>query len=223
MTDEITIRAPDDWHVHVRDGAMLRAVLPFTARTFARAIVMPNLVPPVVTTADAVAYRERILAALPEGSSFTPLMTAYLRDDTDAGRHRARFSRWRPHRRKALPGARHHQRRGRRHRHCARCGRFSRGWRRSACRSSSTARTLAPDVDIFDREASLRRAAARAAPPRFPRPQGGAGASFDRGGGRLRPGPRAAARRHHHAAPPRREHATAGSATASARTSTACR
>ena len=63
---------------------MLRAVLPFTARTFARAIVMPNLVPPVVTTADAVAYRGRILAALPEGSSFTPLMTAYLRDDTDA-------------------------------------------------------------------------------------------------------------------------------------------
>ena len=83
MTDSITIRAPDDWHVHLRDGAMLRAVLPFTAASFARAIVMPNLVPPVVTAADAAAYRERILAALPEGSSFTPLMTAYLRDDTD--------------------------------------------------------------------------------------------------------------------------------------------
>jgi dihydroorotase len=85
MTAEITIRAPDDWHVHLRDGAMLRAVLPFTARSFARAILMPNLVPPVVTTAEAVAYRGRVLAALPEGSSFAPLMTAYLRDDTDAG------------------------------------------------------------------------------------------------------------------------------------------
>jgi dihydroorotase len=83
MTDAITIRAPDDWHVHLRDGAMLRAVLPFTARSFARAIVMPNLVPPVVTTADAAAYRARIVAALLEGADFTPLMTAYLRDDTD--------------------------------------------------------------------------------------------------------------------------------------------
>ncbi|HET7715197.1 MAG TPA: dihydroorotase [Bauldia sp.] len=83
MTDTITIRTPDDWHVHLRDGAMLRAVLPFTARSFARAIVMPNLVPPVVTTADAAAYRERILAALPDNTAFTPLMTAYLRDDTD--------------------------------------------------------------------------------------------------------------------------------------------
>jgi dihydroorotase len=83
MTESITIRTPDDWHVHLRDGAMLRAVLPFTAAAFARAIVMPNLVPPVATTADAAAYRERILGALPEGASFTPLMTAYLRDDTD--------------------------------------------------------------------------------------------------------------------------------------------
>src|SRR5215831_16950279 len=80
---EITIRTPDDWHLHVRDGAMLHAVLPFTARNFGRAILMPNLVPPVVTTADAVAYRERVLAARPSGSTFTPLMTCYLRDDTD--------------------------------------------------------------------------------------------------------------------------------------------
>jgi len=84
MTEAITIRRPDDWHLHVRDGAMLEAVLPFTSRVFGRAIVMPNLVPPVVTAADAVAYRMRVRAALPEGSSFTPLMTAYLRDDTDA-------------------------------------------------------------------------------------------------------------------------------------------
>src|SRR5216684_419121 len=80
---EITIRTPDDWHLHVRDGAMLKAVLPFTARNFGRAILMPNLVPPVVTTADAAAYRERALAARPPGSAFTPLMTCYLRDDTD--------------------------------------------------------------------------------------------------------------------------------------------
>ena len=79
----ITIRKPDDWHLHVRDGAMLKAVLPFTARNFGRAILMPNLVPPVSTTAEAAAYRERALAARPEGSAFTPLMTCYLRDDTN--------------------------------------------------------------------------------------------------------------------------------------------
>lgn len=84
MTDRLTLRRPDDWHVHFRDGAMLRAVLPFTARQFGRAIVMPNLRPPVVTSADAAAYRERILKALPSGLSFTPLMTAYLTDTTDA-------------------------------------------------------------------------------------------------------------------------------------------
>jgi dihydroorotase len=83
MTDTITFRTPDDWHLHLRDGAMLRAVAPETARHFARAIIMPNLVPPVVTGADAAAYRDRILAALPEGSGFTPLMTLYLTEDTD--------------------------------------------------------------------------------------------------------------------------------------------
>lgn len=83
MTDTITIRTPDDWHLHLRDGDMLRAVAPETARHFARAIIMPNLVPPVVTGTDAVEYRDRILAALPEGSTFTPLMTLYLTEDTD--------------------------------------------------------------------------------------------------------------------------------------------
>jgi len=78
----VTIRRPDDWHVHLRDGAMLQAVLPYTARQFARGIVMPNLVPPVTTVADAVAYRERILAARPAGSDFQPLMTCYLTDRT---------------------------------------------------------------------------------------------------------------------------------------------
>ena len=83
MTSKITLRRPDDWHLHLRDGNMLRAVLPSTATHFARAIIMPNLVPPVVTTADAVAYRDRILAALPDGSTFEPLMTLYLTEKTD--------------------------------------------------------------------------------------------------------------------------------------------
>jgi dihydroorotase len=81
---EIEIRRPDDWHLHLRDGAAMAAVVPFTAARFARAIVMPNLKPPVTTTASALAYRERILAALPDGSSFSPLMTLYLTDKTDA-------------------------------------------------------------------------------------------------------------------------------------------
>jgi dihydroorotase len=80
----LVIRRPDDWHVHLRDGPMLAAVAPFTARQFARAIVMPNLVPPVTNVAAAEAYRDRILAALPEGSGFTPLMTCYLTDHADA-------------------------------------------------------------------------------------------------------------------------------------------
>lgn len=83
--ESITIRRPDDWHLHLRDGAMLKAVLPYTADQFARAIVMPNLAPPVVTAQDAAAYRARIMAALPVAARFTPLMTAYLTDTTDAG------------------------------------------------------------------------------------------------------------------------------------------
>lgn len=79
----LTIRKPDDWHLHVRDGAMLKASLPFTARHFGRAIIMPNLLPPVLNVKDAEAYRARIMAALPEGSTFEPLMTCYLTDNTD--------------------------------------------------------------------------------------------------------------------------------------------
>jgi dihydroorotase len=79
----ITLPRPDDWHLHLRDDAMLQAVLPETARHFARAIIMPNLVPPVVTLDDAMAYRDRILAALPDGMSFEPLMTLYLTEGTD--------------------------------------------------------------------------------------------------------------------------------------------
>ena len=81
MTDTITIRRPDDWHVHLRDGEMLRLVAPYTARQFARAIVMPNLAPPVTSVTQASAYRDRIIAAA--GPGFTPLMTAYLTDDSD--------------------------------------------------------------------------------------------------------------------------------------------
>jgi len=83
--DTITIRRPDDWHVHFRERAMLAQVAPLTARQFGRAIVMPNLVPPATTAAAAEAYRERIMAALPDGAEFTPLMTCYLTDSTDPG------------------------------------------------------------------------------------------------------------------------------------------
>jgi dihydroorotase len=79
---ELTITRPDDWHLHLRDGDMLKAVLPDTARQFARAIVMPNLKPPVRTVAEASPYRDRIMAALPEGMTFEPLMTLYLTDNT---------------------------------------------------------------------------------------------------------------------------------------------
>ncbi len=84
MVESLTIRRPDDWHLHFRDGETMRAVVPQTARQFARAIVMPNLAPPVTTTALAAAYRDRIVAAVPEGVAFTPLMTAYLTDESDA-------------------------------------------------------------------------------------------------------------------------------------------
>jgi dihydroorotase len=83
MTDSLTIRRPDDWHVHLRDGAMLQGVVAHTARQFARAIVMPNLSPPVTTVAAAIAYRDRILAAVPDGLTFEPLVTCYLTDTLD--------------------------------------------------------------------------------------------------------------------------------------------
>ena len=84
MTDTLIIRRPDDWHVHLRDGEVMHGVVPYTARQFARAIVMPNLSPPVTSVEACAAYRDRILAAVPEGVDFTPLMTAYLTDSTEA-------------------------------------------------------------------------------------------------------------------------------------------
>ena len=87
----IRLRQPDDWHVHLRDGSVLAGVALHTARQFARAIIMPNLDPPITTCAAASAYRQRILAALPEGVSFTPLMTAYLTDAIDAAELQAGY------------------------------------------------------------------------------------------------------------------------------------
>jgi dihydroorotase len=90
---KLVLRRPDDWHLHLRDGAAMQSVVAHTAAQFARAIVMPNLKPPVTTTAAALAYRERILAALPSGSGFEPLMTLYLTDNTPPEEiHRARDS-----------------------------------------------------------------------------------------------------------------------------------
>ncbi|MGH6611158.1 MAG: dihydroorotase [Burkholderiaceae bacterium] len=84
MSDSLTIARPDDWHLHLRDGAAMASVVTASARRFARAIVMPNLKPPVTTTAQAIAYRDRIVAALPSGTQFQPLMTLYLTDNTVA-------------------------------------------------------------------------------------------------------------------------------------------
>jgi dihydroorotase len=89
MTERLTFTQPDDWHLHLRDGAALAAVLPDTARRFARAIIMPNLKPPVTTVADALEYRERIVAALPSGMRFEPLMTLYLTEQTSPAEIRA--------------------------------------------------------------------------------------------------------------------------------------
>lgn len=83
MTNKLTIKRPDDWHLHLRDGAMLEGILPHSARDFARAIIMPNLMPPVVTSHDAKAYHARIMKALPDDMTFQPLMTLYLTEETD--------------------------------------------------------------------------------------------------------------------------------------------
>lgn len=135
----ITIRRPDDWHLHLRDGAMLEGVIADTSRTFARAIIMPNLVPPVVTTADAKAYRERILKALPDGHLFQPLMTLYLTehtspDDVEEGRTAASSP---PS--SFIPPAPRPIRMAASATWKRRCRCWS-AWQRSACRSASMAR-----------------------------------------------------------------------------------
>ena len=92
MDNSLTIIRPDDWHLHLRDGDMLKGILPETTRHFGRAIIMPNLVPPVVTASDAQKYRDRILTACPSGSNFKPLMTLYLTDRTDPNDVAAAFA-----------------------------------------------------------------------------------------------------------------------------------
>lgn len=84
MTSTLTIKRPDDWHVHLRDGEVLKAVLPFTAEAFGRAIIMPNLKEPVTTTKRAVAYRDEIRTVTPKNADFTPLMVLYLTDASNA-------------------------------------------------------------------------------------------------------------------------------------------
>ena len=92
MSNSFTIRRPDDWHLHFRDGDMMRDVVPYTARQFARAIVMPNLTPPITTVEAGRAYRERIRAAVPAGVTFEPLMTCYLTDNLEPGEVRRGFA-----------------------------------------------------------------------------------------------------------------------------------
>ena len=117
MAEKLTIARPDDWHVHLRDGDEMASVVGATASQFARAIVMPNLKPPVVTTAQAMEYRDRIVAALPKGAKFEPLMTLYLTDNTTRGRDRARAEVGRGEGGEVLPGRRHDQLRLGRDRH----------------------------------------------------------------------------------------------------------
>ena len=90
--NEMVLTMPDDWHVHLRDGALLQETVPATARSFGRAIVMPNLVPPVRDAGEAQAYRQRIQAATPKGCGFTPLMTLYLTDQTTTSSNHARVT-----------------------------------------------------------------------------------------------------------------------------------
>ena len=89
----LKIRRPDDWHLHLRDGDMLKTVVPYTSEIYGRAIVMPNLAPPVTTVEAAVAYRQRILDAVPAGHDFTPLMTCYLTDSLDPNELEQNFTR----------------------------------------------------------------------------------------------------------------------------------
>ena len=150
--DYIDMRRPDDWHLHLRDGAALAAVLPHSARQFARAIVMPNLKPPVTTVAQAAAYRERIVAALPPGTAFTPLMTLYLTDNTPAAEiERARASGF-VHGVKLYPaGATTNSDAG--VTSLARCGAALEAMQRVDLPLLVHGEVTAGEVDVFDREA----------------------------------------------------------------------
>ena len=91
---KLTITQPDDWHLHVRDGDVLKDIVPFTSRCFARAIIMPNLNPPSINTVQALAYRERILHSLSDSAAFQPLMTLYLTDNTPAAEIELAYKKW---------------------------------------------------------------------------------------------------------------------------------
>jgi dihydroorotase len=147
----ITITRPDDWHLHLRDGAQLRAVLPDTARRFARAIVMPNLKPPVATTRLALEYRDRILAALPAGAHFQPLMTLYLTDGTPPQEIAAARASGAVHAVKLYPaGATTHSDAG--VTDIARCHRTLEAMEKHGMPLLVHGEVTDPEVDVFDRE-----------------------------------------------------------------------
>jgi len=148
---KITITRPDDWHLHLRDGEHLRAVLPDTARRFARAIVMPNLKPPVTTVALALAYRDRILAGLPARARFEPLMTLYLTDETPASEIAAARACGMVHAVKYYPaGATTHSDAG--VTDIAKCGRALEAMENHGLPLLVHGEVTDPDVDLFDRE-----------------------------------------------------------------------
>jgi dihydroorotase len=148
---KITITRPDDWHLHLRDGEHLRAVLPDTARRFARAIVMPNLKPPVTTTKLALAYRDRILAALPGAARFEPLMTLYLTDNTAPGEIAAARSSGAVHAVKYYPaGATTHSDAG--VTDIAKCGAALEAMEKHGLPLLVHGEVTDPAVDVFDRE-----------------------------------------------------------------------
>ncbi|MGH8802138.1 MAG: dihydroorotase, partial [Casimicrobiaceae bacterium] len=147
----LDLTRPDDWHVHLRDGATLAAVAGATARDFARAIVMPNLRPPVVTTALAAAYRERIRSALPRGSRFEPLMTLYLTEATAAAEIRRAVDSGFVHAVKYYPaGATTHSEAG--VRAPARAHRALASMERHGLVLAVHGEATDPEVDVFDRE-----------------------------------------------------------------------
>ena len=165
--DKLSLARPDDWHLHLRDGESLRAVLPDSARRFARAIVMPNLQPPVRTVADAAAYRERILAALPSGLRFEPLMTLYLTEDTaPAEIARARASGF-VHAVKYYPaGATTNSASG--VTDLARCDAVFAAMQEAGLPLLVHGEVTDPTVDVFDREAVFIERHGRALAERFP-------------------------------------------------------
>jgi dihydroorotase len=151
MTHTLTLDAPDDWHLHVRDGANMHSVLTDTARRFARAIVMPNLKPPVTTVVQAQAYRDRILAALPPGLDFTPLMTLYLTEATPPSEIERAVRSGFVHAVKYYPvGATTHSEAG--VRDLARCGEVLRAMEDLGLPLLVHGEVTDPEVDVFDRE-----------------------------------------------------------------------